>query len=110
MELFFKCSECTGVPCILCVDDSEDRPYNCPYSNNTAVWGKVKGYELIKKEPDYQAMAERKQFGKFWDKSNKYVYSHFFSYDSSNGYPFHTEHGDLFMHFTPMTEPKEIEL
>ena len=63
------------------------------------------------KPPDYAAMAERKQFGKFWDVSKKYVYyQHLISYDSKHGYPFCTDGSDIFMHFIPMTEPEEIEL
>ena len=66
------------------------------------------------KEPDYEAMAERKQFGKFWNKDGDIDDQEYGVLTKINSdyvtYPFIIREDVSYKHFTPMAEPKEIEL
>jgi len=115
MNRYFKCEVCNA-GCTLVVEDDEFTPKLCSETGNDGdpTWIQTNNYELIKKEPDYQAMAERKQFGKFWNKDGDIDDQEYGVLTKINSdyvtYPFIIREDVSYKHFTPMAEPKEIEL
>ena len=109
MNRYFKCEVCNA-GCTLVVEDDEFTPKLCSETGNDGdpTWIQTNNYELIKKEHGYAAMAERKQFGKFWDDGIGY-FGWLIEYEPScDPHPFVREEYTAYKHFTPMTEPKEL--
>jgi len=110
MNRYFRCEGCDN-RCVICINnDICPVPTTCPWNKSNETWKEVKNYELIKREPDYAAMAERKQFGKFWDDGD-IIYEYLWEYDDTEVYTFRSRgSSSWFKHFTPMTEPVELDL
>jgi len=111
MNRYFKCEVCNN-SCTLTVKDDNFIPKICSETGDGCdpIWKEIKNYELIKKEPDYQAMAERKQFGFFIDEKQRFCYGHLKRARSQSNRFLNAENNLYWRTFTPMTEPKEIEV
>ena len=109
MTKVFECEECDkSEPCILFDKGGNDFIHlrHCPYKKELIPeWHETNKYKLKEIGPDYEKMAENKQFGKFWDTKAGCIYGYLTEYIGSR-FRATSEYWD---NFTPCTIPTELD-
>lgn len=78
----WKCNECSQGPCVVGGKGFFDMPDDdCFWIDEPkAEWHETTRYEITERKPDYKAMAENRQYGKF-DFQTDICYGWLFEYD-----------------------------